>query len=198
MQVYPRYQAQLRSFQAFDFDDLICEVVRLWKRRPDVLERWRMRFRQVIVDEYQDTNHAQLELVRLLGGEHRNVCVVGDDDQSIYAWRGADVRNILDFEEHFSGAKVVKLQENYRSFKHVLDVANAVLAKSTARATRRRSSRRASAARRSASSSRPTPRSRRRSSPKRRSACSSKAASARATSPCSIDRTSSRSRSRPR
>ncbi|HEY4120142.1 MAG TPA: UvrD-helicase domain-containing protein, partial [Byssovorax sp.] len=133
MQVYPRYQAQLRSFQAFDFDDLICEVVRLWKRRADVLERWRARFRQVIVDEYQDTNRAQLELVRLLGGEHKNVCVVGDDDQSIYAWRGADVRNILDFEEHFSGAKVVKLQENYRSNKPVLDVANAVLARSTAR-----------------------------------------------------------------
>src|SRR6185369_1544806 len=86
MLVYPRYQAALRTFQSFDFDDLICEVVRLWQRRKDVLDRWRMRFRQIIVDEYQDTNHAQLELVRLLGGEHRNVCVVGDDDQSIYAW----------------------------------------------------------------------------------------------------------------
>src|SRR6185369_5353001 len=117
MLVYPRYQAALRSFQAFDFDDLICEVVSLWQRRPDVLERWR----QVIVDEYQDTNHAQLELVRLLGGEHRNVMVVGDDDQSIYAWRGADVRNILDFEDHFPGAKVVKLEHNYRSMKAVLD-----------------------------------------------------------------------------
>jgi DNA helicase-2/ATP-dependent DNA helicase PcrA len=133
MLVYPRYQAQLRSFQAYDFDDLICEVVRLWQRRPDVLARWQMRFRQVIVDEYQDTNRAQLELVRLLGGEHRNVMVVGDDDQSIYAWRGADVRNILDFEEHFPGAKVVKLQENYRSVRPVLAVANAVLAKSGAR-----------------------------------------------------------------
>lgn len=133
MLVYPRYQAALRSFQAFDFDDLICEVVRLWQRRPDVLSRWRARFRQIIVDEYQDTNRAQLELVRLLGGEHRNVMVVGDDDQSIYAWRGADVRNILDFEEHFPGAKVVKLQENYRSVRPVLDVANAVLAKSGAR-----------------------------------------------------------------
>ncbi len=133
MLVYPRYQAALRAFQAFDFDDLICEVVRLWQRRPDVLERWRARFRQIIVDEYQDTNRAQLELVRLLGGEHRNVCVVGDDDQSIYAWRGADVRNILDFEEHFPGAKVVKLKHNYRSVKAVLDVANAVLVKSGAR-----------------------------------------------------------------
>jgi DNA helicase-2/ATP-dependent DNA helicase PcrA len=129
MLVYPRYQAALRSFQAFDFDDLICEVVRLWQKRPDVLLRWQGRFRQIIVDEYQDTNRAQLELTRLIGGAHRNVMVVGDDDQSIYAWRGADVRNILDFEEHFPGAKVVKLEENYRSVKAVLDVANAVLAK---------------------------------------------------------------------
>jgi ATP-dependent DNA helicase Rep len=129
MLVYPRYQAALRSFQAFDFDDLICEVVRLWQRRPDVLARWQGRFRQVIVDEYQDTNRAQLELTRLMGGEHRNVMVVGDDDQSIYSWRGADVRNILDFEEHFPGAKVVKLEHNYRSVQAVLDVANAVLAK---------------------------------------------------------------------
>ena len=133
MLVYPRYIAALRSLQAYDFDDLICEVVRLWRRRPDVLERWRQRYRFVIVDEYQDTNHAQLELVRLLGGEHQNVCVVGDDDQSIYAWRGADVRNILEFESHFQGAKVVKLEHNYRSRKAILDAANAVLAKSGAR-----------------------------------------------------------------
>jgi len=133
MLVYPRYLAALKSLQAFDFDDLICEVVNLWRRRPDVLERWRQRFRFVIVDEYQDTNHAQLELVRLLGGEHRNVCVVGDDDQSIYAWRGADVRNILEFESHFPGAKVVKLQDNYRSTEAILDVANAVLARAGAR-----------------------------------------------------------------
>ena len=132
MLVYPRYQAALRAFQAFDFDDLICEVVRLWERRPDVLQRWRERYRFVIVDEYQDTNHAQLELLRNLG-EHRNVVVVGDDDQSIYAWRGADVRNILDFEEHFRGAKVVKLEHNYRSREPILAVANAVLARSGAR-----------------------------------------------------------------
>ncbi|EYF06510.1 ATP-dependent helicase [Chondromyces apiculatus] len=136
MLVYPRYQAALRSFQAFDFDDLICEVVNLWKRRPDVLERWRTRYRYVIVDEYQDTNHAQLELLRLLG-THRNVVVVGDDDQSIYAWRGADVRNILDFEEHFGGAKVVKLEHNYRSRAPVLDVANAVLARAGGRRHRK-------------------------------------------------------------
>jgi len=131
MLVYPRYLAQLRAFQAFDFDDLICELVRLWRRRPDVLEKYRMRYRYLIVDEYQDTNHAQLELVRLLAGSHKNVVVVGDDDQSIYSWRGADVKNILDFEEHFGGARVVKLEHNYRSRKPVLDVANAVLQKTT-------------------------------------------------------------------
>jgi DNA helicase-2/ATP-dependent DNA helicase PcrA len=131
MLVYPKYLSALRTFQALDFDDLICELARLWQRRPDVLERYRMRYRYLIVDEYQDTNRAQLELVRLLAGEHRNVMVVGDDDQSIYAWRGADVRNILDFEEHFPGAKVVKLQENYRSKKPVLDVANSILARAT-------------------------------------------------------------------
>ncbi len=133
MVLYPKYQEALRSLQAFDFDDLLCEVVNLWKRRPDVLAKYRARFRYVIVDEYQDTNRAQLELVRLLVEEHRNVCVVGDDDQSIYAWRGADVSNILDFEEHFAGAKVIKLEHNYRSVKPVLDVANAALASSNMR-----------------------------------------------------------------
>ncbi len=130
MLVYPRYREQLRAFQAFDFDDLICEVVRLFRRREEVLERWRMRYRYLIVDEYQDTNHAQLELVRLLGGGHNNVCVVGDDDQSIYAWRGADVRNILQFEDHFPGAKVVKLEHNFRSTRAILDVAKVVLERS--------------------------------------------------------------------
>jgi ATP-dependent DNA helicase Rep len=131
--VYPRYVEALRSFRAFDFDDLVCEVARLFRDRPEVLERWQSKFWYVMVDEYQDTNHAQLELVRLLGQEHRNVCVVGDDDQSIYAWRGADVRNILDFENHFEGAKVVKLQNNYRSTDAILSVANAVIHASTAR-----------------------------------------------------------------
>jgi DNA helicase-2/ATP-dependent DNA helicase PcrA len=127
--VYPRYQAALRQFRAFDFDDLVCEVARLWSSRPDVLERWQARYRFVLVDEYQDTNRAQLEVLRLLAGEHRNVCVVGDDDQAIYSWRGADVRNILDFEEHFTGATVVKLEQNYRSRAPVLAVANAVIGK---------------------------------------------------------------------
>ncbi|HMI83680.1 MAG TPA: UvrD-helicase domain-containing protein [Polyangiaceae bacterium] len=131
--IWPKYRAALRGFHAFDFDDLVCEPVRLFRRRAEVLERWQERFRYVLVDEYQDTNHAQLELVRLLASGHRNLCVVGDDDQSIYAWRGADVSNILDFESHFPGAKVVKLQENYRSTSTVLAVANSVLERTSAR-----------------------------------------------------------------
>jgi superfamily I DNA/RNA helicase len=131
--VFPRYRAALRSFHAFDFDDLVAEPVRLWQKRPDALERWQDRFRYVMVDEYQDTNHAQLEMVRLLCAKHRNLVVVGDDDQSIYAWRGADVSNIHDFETHFRGAKVVKLEHNYRSTSAVLSVANAVLAGTAAR-----------------------------------------------------------------
>ena len=113
--VYPKYQSALRSFRAFDFDDLVCEVARLWKERDDIRDRWQKEFRYVLVDEYQDTNRAQLEVLRLLVDRHKNICVVGDDDQSIYAWRGADVRNILDFDEQFPGAKVVKLEQNYRS-----------------------------------------------------------------------------------
>ncbi len=128
---YPKYVSTLSALQAFDFDDLVCEPVRLWRRREDVLKRWRMRYRYVIVDEYQDTNTAQLDLLRLLVHDHKNLCVVGDDDQAIYAWRGADVRNILDFDRHFKGAKVVRLERNYRSTKAVLDVANAVLEAST-------------------------------------------------------------------
>ena len=127
--VYPRYQQALKSFHAYDFDDLVCEVARVWRARPDILARWQEKCPFLLVDEYQDTNRAQLEVLRLLAGERQNLCVVGDDDQAIYGWRGADVRNILDFEEHFAGAKVVKLEQNYRSLKPVLDVANAVIAR---------------------------------------------------------------------
>ncbi len=127
--VYPRYQSALKSFRAFDFDDLVCEVGRLWKEREDIRDRWQKEFLYVLVDEYQDTNRAQLEVLRLLSDRHKNICVVGDDDQSIYAWRGADVRNILDFDEQFPGAKVVKLEQNYRSTAPILAVANAVIAK---------------------------------------------------------------------
>ena len=125
--VYPRYQSALNAFGAYDFDDLVCEVARVWKARPDVLARWQEKCPFLLVDEYQDTNRAQLEVLRLLAGESKNLCVVGDDDQSIYGCRGADVRNILDFDEHFPGAKIVKLEQNYRSVKPVLDVANAVI-----------------------------------------------------------------------
>jgi len=131
--VWPKYRSALRGFCAFDFDDLVSEPVRLWKRRPEVLERWQERFRYIVVDEYQDTNHAQFELVRLLSREHRNIAVVGDDDQAIYGWRGADVSNILEFEKHFVGAKVVKLEQNYRSTSAVLSVANSVLAQTGAK-----------------------------------------------------------------
>ena len=127
--LYPRYQAALRQFRAYDFDDLVCEVARLWTSRADLLAKWQERYRFILVDEYQDTNRAQLQLLRLLAETHRNICVVGDDDQSIYAWRGADVRNILEFEEHFPGATVIKLEQNYRSRAPVLEVANAVIAK---------------------------------------------------------------------
>ncbi len=130
-EVYPRYQAALRGFRAFDFDDLVCELVRLLRSREDVLARFHERYRFLLVDEYQDTNVAQLELLRLLGQRDKNVCVVGDDDQAIYGWRGADVRNILEFEEHFPGAKVVKLEQNYRSRPEILAVANAVIEKRT-------------------------------------------------------------------
>lgn len=127
--VYPRYVAAMRNFRAFDFDDLICEVVRILRTREDVRLRWQERMGFWMVDEYQDTNGAQLELLRLLVGPRKNVCVVGDDDQSIYGWRGAEARNITDFEDHFPGALVVKLEQNYRSRAPILTLANAVLEK---------------------------------------------------------------------
>ena len=126
--VYPEYQAALKSFHALDFDDLICETVRLFDRDEAVRARWAERFRYVMVDEYQDTNRAQFNLLNHLVRAHGNVCVVGDDDQSIYGWRGAEAGHILEFDTHFPGAKIVKLEENYRSTPHILDAANAVIA----------------------------------------------------------------------
>ncbi|MFO0662030.1 MAG: UvrD-helicase domain-containing protein, partial [Polyangiaceae bacterium] len=131
--VYPKYIATLRSLQALDFDDLVTETVSILSKREDIRQKWVSKIRYMMVDEYQDTNASQLELVRLLAGDHHNVMVVGDDDQAIYGWRGADVNNILDFEHHFHGTKVVKLEENYRSVASVLNVANAVLAASKAK-----------------------------------------------------------------
>jgi superfamily I DNA/RNA helicase len=135
--VYPRYQEALRAAGACDFDDLLLLPVELLRAQMPVREQLWKRWQYLMIDEYQDTNGAQLELARLMAGPHKNLCVVGDDDQSIYAWRGADVRNILDFERHFPGAQVVILEENYRSTQRILDAANAVIAHNSARKPKR-------------------------------------------------------------
>jgi DNA helicase-2/ATP-dependent DNA helicase PcrA len=127
-QVYHRYQRRLLEQNAFDFDDLIMRVVDVLRLFPERLEYYRNQFRHVLVDEFQDTNRAQYMLVKLLTEEHRQVTVVGDDDQSVYSWRGADVRNILNFEQDFADAKVVTLEQNYRSTTTILDAANALVA----------------------------------------------------------------------
>jgi len=126
--VYPVYQAQLKSQNAFDFDDLLVKPVELFQTHPEILDSYRERFAFVLVDEYQDTNHAQFRFLELLAANHANLMVVGDDDQSIYGWRGADIRNILDFESTYDGARVIRLEQNYRSSAVILDAANAVIA----------------------------------------------------------------------
>ncbi|MEM7433837.1 MAG: UvrD-helicase domain-containing protein [Myxococcota bacterium] len=131
--VYDAYSATLEAMHAVDFDDLVVKPVKLLSERPAIRRRWADRFDHILVDEFQDTNEAQLALIRLLANADRNVCVVGDDDQSIYGWRGACVDNILDFESHFPGAKVAKLEHNYRSRAPILNVANAAIAKSPKR-----------------------------------------------------------------
>ncbi|MGE5582182.1 MAG: DNA helicase PcrA [Bacillota bacterium] len=125
--VYREYQRKLRGNNGLDFDDLIMLTVRLFRELPAVLEKYRERFRYILVDEYQDTNHAQYELVNMLASKYRNLCVVGDDDQSIYSFRSADIRNILEFERDFPQVKVVKLEQNYRSTKNILHAANEVI-----------------------------------------------------------------------
>ncbi|HUH03400.1 MAG TPA: UvrD-helicase domain-containing protein [Kofleriaceae bacterium] len=132
-EVYPRYQRALRAYAAVDFDDLITEPVRLLDTNDEVRERWQSKFRHVLVDEFQDTNRAQMLLVGHLVAQHRNLCVVGDDDQSIYSWRGADPTNILRFDQLYPGALVVKLEQNYRSTPTILAAANAVIANNIAR-----------------------------------------------------------------
>jgi len=122
-----RYESALRAANAVDFDDLILLTLRLFREREDALAECRERYQYVMVDEYQDTNGAQFELVRALADEHRNLCVVGDDDQSIYGWRGAQVANLLDFEKHFPEVKVVRLEQNYRSTNTILRAANQVI-----------------------------------------------------------------------
>ncbi|MEZ4253030.1 MAG: UvrD-helicase domain-containing protein [Polyangiales bacterium] len=129
-EIYPRYQAALARMHAVDFDDLVVAPVRILQDNERVREKWRNRFRFLMIDEFQDTNKSQLELVRLLANEQHNIAVVGDDDQSIYGWRGAEVGNILDFERLFPGTRVVKLELNYRSRSPILDVANAAIGQS--------------------------------------------------------------------
>ncbi|MEI7593510.1 MAG: DNA helicase PcrA [Actinomycetes bacterium] len=131
--VFREYQLRLERAGAMDFDDLLGNAVRLLRDHPDVLAHYRHRFRHVLVDEYQDTNHVQNELVTLLASEHRNICIVGDSDQSIYQFRGADVRNILEFENAFPDATVIVLEQNYRSTQTILDAANAVIANNMGR-----------------------------------------------------------------
>jgi DNA helicase-2/ATP-dependent DNA helicase PcrA len=131
--VWRRYQEFLTRTRSLDFDDLLLETVRLLRDHDDVRKHYQKRYRYVLVDEYQDTNHPQYEIVKQIGGEHRNVCVVGDDDQSIYGWRGADIQKILGFHHDFVGAKIVRLQTNYRSTEPILEAANTVIRKNASR-----------------------------------------------------------------
>lgn len=124
---YKSYQEQLKSNNALDFDDLLFKTVELFKNNPDILEQYRNRFKYIMVDEYQDTNTVQFKFISLLAGEHRNLCVVGDDDQSIYKFRGANIKNILDFEKVFADSRVIKLEQNYRSTQTILNAANEVI-----------------------------------------------------------------------
>ena len=126
-EVYEEYEKQLRANNALDFDDLLVKTVQLFQTQADMLEYYQERFRYIMVDEYQDTNTVQFELIRMLASKYRNLCVVGDDDQSIYKFRGANIKNILNFEHVFEDAKVIKLEQNYRSTSNILNAANAVI-----------------------------------------------------------------------
>ncbi len=136
-EIYREYQEQLKKNNAVDFDDIIGLTVKLFNEDKEVLRYYQERFRYIMVDEYQDTNRAQFNLIRLLAGGHGNLCVVGDDDQSIYKFRGADINNILDFEKYFNDAKIIKLEQNYRSTQKILDVANEVIKNNTGRKDKR-------------------------------------------------------------
>ena len=131
--VYEEYEKQLRANNALDFDDLLVKTVQLFQTQADVLDHYQERFRYIMVDEYQDTNTVQFELVRILSSKYRNLCVVGDDDQSIYKFRGANIRNILNFEQFFEDARVIKLEQNYRSTSNILNAANAVISNNIGR-----------------------------------------------------------------
>lgn len=135
--VYALYQDRLKRNSALDFDDLIFKTVELLKSDKEVLDYYRNRFKYIMVDEYQDTSKAQYELIKILAKEHQNICVVGDDDQSIYGWRGADIRNILEFEKDYDNVHVVKLEQNYRSTQIILDAANTVISNNIERKRKR-------------------------------------------------------------
>src|SRR5438552_4712515 len=126
--IYEEYEKELRKANALDFDDLLLEAVRLLKSVARVREYYNRRFQYLLIDEYQDTNRPQYELMRMLAGDRHNVCAVGDEDQSIYSWRGADIRNILEFEQDFPEAKIIRLEQNYRSTQNILQAASAVVA----------------------------------------------------------------------
>jgi DNA helicase-2/ATP-dependent DNA helicase PcrA len=136
-ETYDLYQRRLHASNAVDFDDILMLTVQVFERFPEALERWRKAFRYILVDEYQDTNHAQYRLLQLLAGEHGNVCAVGDQDQSIYSFRSADIRNILEFEQDFPGTRIVTLEQNYRSTNTILRAANAVIEENRERKPKR-------------------------------------------------------------
>ena len=135
--IFPLYEKGLRDQQALDFDDLIGRTVSLLENNPEVKEKWRRQFKYILIDEYQDTNAAQYKLIKLFTNEHKNICVVGDDWQSIYSWRGADFKNILNFERDYPNAAIIKLEQNYRSTKLILDAAHAVILKNKDRSDKK-------------------------------------------------------------
>ena len=132
-EVYERYEDMRMKADAVDFDDLLLYVAKMLKQRADLRAKWRAKFKHILIDEYQDTNHIQYKIVKALVNDERNICCVGDDWQSIYSWRGADFTNILNFEKDFPGAKVIKLEQNYRSTQNILDAANGVIANNVGR-----------------------------------------------------------------
>src|SRR6185503_9049134 len=125
--VYEMYEARLHADNALDFDDLLIKTVRLLRDVPEVREKYNNKFRYILVDEYQDTNSPQFSLIKLITEKQQNICVVGDEDQSIYKWRGADISNILNFESQFPNTKIIRLEQNYRSTQTILDIAGAVV-----------------------------------------------------------------------
>jgi len=133
LEIYKKYQLNLQAMNAVDFDDLILLVVHLWRKFPQTLEKCQQRYHYIMVDEFQDTNVAQFEMINLLGGEQKNICAVGDDDQSIYSWRGADIHNILNFGDNFNTDNIIYLEQNYRSTNTILQAANSLIANNSVR-----------------------------------------------------------------